>query len=81
MLQGIIIKAISGFYYVETEEGVIECKARGKFRNAGASPLVGDRVSLIKEGEKNKKVLRLATARLRQEKMFADYCRKNGYHK
>ena len=36
---------------------------------------------LIKEGEKNKKVLRLATARLRQEKMFADYCRKNGYHK
>ena len=36
---------------------------------------------LINENEKNKKVLRQATARLRQEKMFADYCRKNGYHK
>lgn len=51
-MEGLIVKALSGFYYVETEEGVIECKARGKFRNVGASPLVGDRVSLIKEGEK-----------------------------
>lgn len=51
-MEGFIVKALSGFYYVETEDGVIECKARGKFRNVGASPLVGDRVSLIKEGEK-----------------------------
>ena len=45
-MDGLIVKALSGFYYVETEEGVIECKARGKFRNVGASPLVGDRVSV-----------------------------------
>lgn len=36
---------------------------------------------LIKENEKSKKILRQATLKLRQEKMFADYCRKNGYHK
>lgn len=45
-MKGLIIKALSGFYYVETQEGVIECKARGKFRNIGESPLVGDRVNI-----------------------------------
>ena len=46
MTEGIIIKALSGFYYVETDSGVISCKARGKFRLDGTSPLVGDRVRL-----------------------------------
>ncbi len=41
---GIIVKAISGFYYVSTGNTVYECKARGSFRNKGISPLVGDRV-------------------------------------
>ena len=45
MKDGIIIKALSGFYYVKTEAGIIECKARGRFRMDGTSPLVGDRVS------------------------------------
>ena len=45
MKNGRIIKALSGFYYVNTAEGIIECKARGKFRLDGTSPLVGDRVS------------------------------------
>lgn len=45
MKDGIIIKALSGFYYVKTPEGIIECKARGRFRLDGTSPLVGDRVS------------------------------------
>lgn len=49
MTEGIIIKALSGFYYVETPEGVISCKARGKFRLDGTSPLVGDRVCLTSE--------------------------------
>lgn len=44
MTDGIIIKALSGFYYVQTDEGVLECKARGRFRLDGTSPLVGDRV-------------------------------------
>lgn len=45
MQEGIIIRGIAGFYYVENYEGkVFECKARGKFRREGMSPIVGDRV-------------------------------------
>ncbi len=44
MTDGIIIKALSGFYYVKTEDGILECQARGRFRLDGTSPLVGDRV-------------------------------------
>ena len=52
MITGIIVKALSGFYYVESAQGLIECKARGKFRLDGTSPLVGDHVrcSLDAEG-------------------------------
>ena len=46
MTEGIIIKALSGFYYVKTAVGVVACKARGRFRLDGTSPLVGDRVQL-----------------------------------
>ncbi|MBE6781608.1 MAG: ribosome small subunit-dependent GTPase A [Ruminococcaceae bacterium] len=45
-MTGLIVKALSGFYYVETEKGIIECKARGKFKSAGQTPLVGDRVEI-----------------------------------
>ena len=44
MAEGRIIKALSGFYYVDTADGLLECKARGKFRLDGTSPLVGDLV-------------------------------------
>lgn len=44
MVSGRIVKAISGFYYVKTENEILECKARGRFRLDGTSPLVGDRV-------------------------------------
>jgi len=44
MLSGRIVKALSGFYYVQTEDGLLQCRARGKFRKDGLSPLVGDRV-------------------------------------
>lgn len=50
-MDGLIVKAISGFYYVETEDGLVECKARGKFRNDKTSPLVGDRVSVTVSGK------------------------------
>ncbi len=46
MTKGIIIKALSGFYYVKTDNGLIECKARGAFRNKNNSPLVGDNVNI-----------------------------------
>ncbi len=44
MAEGRIVKALAGFYYVQTSDTVIECRARGKFRLDGTSPLVGDRV-------------------------------------
>lgn len=44
MPEGVIMKALSGFYYVKTENGTVECRARGRFRLDGSSPLVGDRV-------------------------------------
>lgn len=44
MADGVISKALSGFYYVSYEGGLLECKARGRFRLDGTSPLVGDKV-------------------------------------
>ena len=32
MIVGRIIKGIGGFYYVETQQGLYECRARGIFR-------------------------------------------------
>lgn len=43
---GFIIKGIGGFYYVETAEGIFECKARGIFRKSGLKPLAGDKVTV-----------------------------------
>ena len=46
-LKGRIIKGIAGFYYVYVEDlGVVECKAKGLFRNKKIKPLVGDEVEL-----------------------------------
>ncbi len=47
MVEGMIVKALSGFYYVSAEDRIIDCKARGRFRLDGSSPLVGDRVKCI----------------------------------
>lgn len=44
--EGIIIRLTGGFYYVDTQDEVLECKARGKFRNKGESPIVGDKVTV-----------------------------------
>ena len=44
MTEGIIVKALSGFYYVQSDSGLICCRAKGRFRHDGTSPLVGDRV-------------------------------------
>ena len=46
MLKGIIVKALSGFYYVKTDERIVECKARGVFRKKEFAPLVGDYVTI-----------------------------------
>ena len=46
MEQGKIVKALSGFYYVLWDGGVAECRARGRFRKDGVSPMVGDDVRI-----------------------------------
>lgn len=45
-MTGKIIKGIAGFYYVHTEAGVFECKAKGVFRKEKRKPLVGDNVEI-----------------------------------
>lgn len=47
-----IIKALSGFYYVQTEQGVVECRARGRLRRQEQPPLVGDFVRITQQGSK-----------------------------
>lgn len=49
-MTGRIQKALSGFYYVDTGGEVLQCRARGKFRKEGISPLVGDRVEVRELG-------------------------------
>lgn len=44
--EGIIIKGIGGFYYVEAAEKIYECKARGIFRKKGSAPVPGDKVEI-----------------------------------
>jgi len=51
MPYGKIMKALSGFYYVAYDSRLIECRARGKFRKDGVSPMVGDDVSFERSGE------------------------------
>lgn len=44
--QGIIVRLLGGFYYVDVDNEIIECKARGVFRKRGMSPVVGDKVEI-----------------------------------
>lgn len=45
-MKGLITKGIGGFYYVLTEEGMIEAKGRGIFKKDGITLAVGDLVEL-----------------------------------
>ncbi|HEX3040171.1 MAG TPA: ribosome small subunit-dependent GTPase A [Caproiciproducens sp.] len=49
MKNGLIIKGIGGFYYVEAAGAVYECKARGVFRKNKITPLAGDHVTISTE--------------------------------
>ncbi|WP_246940391.1 ribosome small subunit-dependent GTPase A [Bacillus pinisoli] len=50
-MQGKIIKALSGFYYVMNEAGTTQCRGRGVFRKNKITPLVGDEVVFQAENE------------------------------
>lgn len=52
LYNGIIIKAIAGFCYVEVGDEVYECKPRGSFRKDGITPVVGDKVEISVDGKK-----------------------------
>ena len=81
MTQGVIIRSLSGFYTVSSGERQIMCKARGRFRHDGLSPLVGDRVTLVIDDKGNARVdeilprrnsfIRPAVANVDQLVMFA----------
>ena len=47
--QGRILCSISGFYDVQTPEGLVTCRARGILRKEGNSPLTGDMVEITVE--------------------------------
>ena len=53
MIEGIIVKGVGGFYYVKTEEDIIECRARGIFREENLTPLIGDKVLIRISDEDN----------------------------
>lgn len=63
MTEGLIIKALSGFYYVQSGEKLLACKARGKFRLDGTSPLVGDRVRCSDDGSGGARIDRVEERR------------------
>lgn len=49
--QGLLRKGIGGFYYVEADDVIYECKARGAFRKTKQKPLAGDQVTIqLEEG-------------------------------
>ena len=49
---GRIIRSISGFYDVQTSQGVVTCRGRGSLRKNQESPLTGDMVEISVEGGK-----------------------------
>lgn len=48
MPEGLIVKALSGYYYVKPADAApgetVQCRGRGIFKKKGLTPLVGDRV-------------------------------------
>lgn len=52
METGILLKGIGGFYYVQVEDLIYECKARGLFRKQGMKPVAGDQVNISVTGER-----------------------------
>jgi len=51
LTDGQIVKALAGFYYVDTGSSTYQCRARGIFKKEGLTPLVGDYVRIIVQDE------------------------------
>lgn len=51
LTEGKIIKGIGGFYYLIDTKGIVhECRAKGRFRKDGITPLVGDNALFSESG-------------------------------
>ncbi len=48
-VQGRILRSLSGFYDVQTQDKLVTCRARGILRKEGNSPLTGDMVEITVE--------------------------------
>jgi len=59
-LQGKIIKALAGFYYVESAGQIYQTRARGNFRKKGQTPYVGDEVEFSAEKDSEGYILKIA---------------------
>ncbi len=57
MVEGKIVNNISNIYFVEVENSIYECNARGKIKNTDILPVVGDIVLIEILDEKNKKAI------------------------
>ncbi|MGM7720329.1 ribosome small subunit-dependent GTPase A [uncultured Metabacillus sp.] len=57
MPQGKIVKALSGFYYVQDRDRLIQCRGRGVFRKNKITPLVGDVVKYQAENDQEGYIL------------------------
>lgn len=69
-MNGIIIKGIAGFYYVDAvESGIYECKAKGLFRKEKIKPLVGDNVE-IEVSDEEKKEATIVNINKRKNELF-----------
>ena len=58
-MQGIIIKSLAGFYYVEADGQVYQTRARGNFRKKGQTPYVGDFVDFSAEDNSEGYILKI----------------------
>ena len=50
--EGRIVRSLSGFYDVQTSQGIVTCRGRGSLRRTGDSPLTGDIVEITVENGK-----------------------------
>ncbi len=58
-MQGIIIKSLAGFYYVEADGQVYQTRARGNFRKKGQTPYVGDFVDFSADDQSEGYILKI----------------------
>lgn len=64
MYRGRLIKGIGGFYYVDVEDEIVECKPRGLFRKKKIVPVIGDYVKIdVIDNENRKGVIEEIEAR------------------